>query len=285
MNPLLEIQKEVAKEILQCNVPKERAQLVLNELMENKVEKILGYSIFYEHTKRLPEEKRQEIVEKEWGEKSWKTIETMHEEFCEELLKVRGPFGRSIAHCTADTIQSQLGILNVISRWMIVGLSRNIIPERTFSRFLSETEEHFGDTPLHITCANKSIEIGKSWVVFLCERGADINKVNKNGETPLILAIKAQQRPNFIEFLISHGAKVSCKDVSGKNALIYAKQYGHPPHILDLLKNKFDSEPKLLLSPHKSSPRKRSPVPHRTRTPAPSKPRKSSKKPKKKSFG
>jgi ankyrin repeat protein len=73
--------------------------------------------------------------------------------------------------------------------------------------------------------------------------GADVNAQNKNGDTALILAVKAQNT-HFAENLVKNGADPNIKNSSGKRAIDYvSKEYGRrdswligpPKNILKIL--------------------------------------------------
>lgn len=86
---------------------------------------------------------------------------------------------------------------------------------RELVKALSQTEETHtdasGNTPLHHACWNEQAEVVK----VLLEKDQDsINKVNDEGETPLILAV---QQSNLVitQLLLSAGAQPECADLSG----------------------------------------------------------------------
>ena len=58
---------------------------------------------------------------------------------------------------------------------------------------------------------------------FLLSKGADPNKPDDQGETPLINAVQAQN-PDLVKLLLEHGAKADARDSNGMTALLEAVQ-------------------------------------------------------------
>ena len=80
---------------------------------------------------------------------------------------------------------------------------------------------------------------------LLIDLGADVNAVDNNGRTPLMLAARystaAPHTSNLgiFEFLINNGADVSMKCEEGRNALNYAEANGNlGRHARDFLREK-----------------------------------------------
>lgn len=59
---------------------------------------------------------------------------------------------------------------------------------------------------------------------FLTENGADVNTVNKEGQTNLVLAVGAS-RTKICKILVEHGADPDVKDAMGMSAYEYAKLF------------------------------------------------------------
>lgn len=80
---------------------------------------------------------------------------------------------------------------------------------------------------------------GREIVRLLLAHGADINRPDANGETPLIIAVQ-MRRPDIVQFLLEQGALPSLITMAGANsssieggsAIHYAAEYGR----LDILK-------------------------------------------------
>lgn len=96
---------------------------------------------------------------------------------------------------------------------------------RELVKALSQEEEHtdaYGNTTLHHACWNNQGEVVK----VLLEKDSDsVNKLNDDGESPLILAVK---RSNLViaELLLAAGAKTDCADINGVMPLHIAANNG-----------------------------------------------------------
>jgi quinoprotein dehydrogenase-associated probable ABC transporter substrate-binding protein len=65
---------------------------------------------------------------------------------------------------------------------------------------------------------------------FLLSKGADPNKPDDQGETPLVNAVQAQN-PNLVRLLLEHGAKVNVRDSNGMTPLLVAINQDDVPTI------------------------------------------------------
>lgn len=72
-------------------------------------------------------------------------------------------------------------------------------------------------------------------IELLVKKGADVNHLNDDGDSPLHMAVKKDYRV-LTKLLIAHGADVNIKDSSGHTALWYAIGH-HNQEIVRLLKN------------------------------------------------
>jgi uncharacterized protein (TIGR03067 family) len=63
-------------------------------------------------------------------------------------------------------------------------------------------------------------------VQSLLAKGADINKKNKQGETPLYVAVKRDDKA-MVEFLVAEGADIDAKNKDGQTPLHIAARQGH----------------------------------------------------------
>ncbi len=87
-----------------------------------------------------------------------------------------------------------------------------------------------GDTPLIGAARFGSTETAE----FLIRSGADINRKNYKGDTALIAAARSN-RPGIIKALLDKGVKVDAPNYSGETALIIAVRYGDKATVVALL--------------------------------------------------
>ncbi|MDD2716362.1 MAG: ankyrin repeat domain-containing protein [Candidatus Wallbacteria bacterium] len=118
-----------------------------------------------------------------------------------------------------------------------------VVAERGFcklAKFLLVDEQvdktdFSGNTALHHSLFEDYSRNKIQMLNFLLERGADINKINADGLTPLMYASK-HSTLEVIEFLIKKGSAVNSTDNEGKTALFYAcENYRNYGQIIDLL--------------------------------------------------
>lgn len=80
----------------------------------------------------------------------------------------------------------------------------------------AENRSGLDTTPLYVAVCNNEIEI----VNILFRHGADPNIPDKDGKTPLFMALYDDVDIKIFELLIDHGADVNFCNVSGENALL-----------------------------------------------------------------
>ena len=81
-----------------------------------------------------------------------------------------------------------------------------------------------GDYPLHMACSRSNIET----VQLLMDHGADINAVNKYGQTPLHTAAGGDDDcPDLCKLLVKHGTKINAVDEDGNQPLQLACHQDH----------------------------------------------------------
>ena len=94
---------------------------------------------------------------------------------------------------------------------------------------LARTDD--GYYPLHIAALN-----GIGWLgEILLEYKANINALDNEGATPLILAVKGHHR-DFIALLLRRGADIDIADNSGKKVMDYALDWGFSD-LIEMLEN------------------------------------------------
>ncbi len=93
-----------------------------------------------------------------------------------------------------------------------------------------------GNTPLCIAVKNGYTALAEQ----LITKGADVNKPNKDGVTPLMLAA-GWRKTKSVEMLLQKGAEINACDNTGKTALMWATTNVYNSDIFDiLLENKAD---------------------------------------------
>ncbi|XP_041814611.1 ankyrin repeat and EF-hand domain-containing protein 1a [Chelmon rostratus] len=99
--------------------------------------------------------------------------------------------------------------------------------------------DQFFWTPLHHAAHAGQVEL----IELLVEAGASIDARALSGGTPLMRAIKSS-RPSCVDFLIKAGASVTAENKKEQNCLDIARAFADS-RIIDLVKDKMDSLPKL----------------------------------------
>jgi ankyrin repeat protein len=81
-----------------------------------------------------------------------------------------------------------------------------------------DEEDKKGETPLIIAVKEQLSEI----VAFLLEQGANVNKADEEGLTPLLHASKTGYNEEILDLLLNHKADLNAKDAKGYTALHWA---------------------------------------------------------------
>lgn len=100
---------------------------------------------------------------------------------------------------------------------------------------VNSKDSESGNTPLHYAARHGKAAIAK----WLLSNKADIEAVNHDGDTPLLLAIRSHShaQPEIVKLLISEGANPKAKTADGKSAAQLAKDLGRDS-LIKLLKKK-----------------------------------------------
>ncbi|ORX49627.1 ankyrin [Piromyces finnis] len=85
-----------------------------------------------------------------------------------------------------------------------------------------EKRNQLGETPLFNACRSKKVNIVK----YLLECGAKINRENILGETPLFIACEIKNEM-IAKILIDYGAEINKEDNDGETPLFIACEYGN----------------------------------------------------------
>jgi ankyrin repeat protein len=83
-------------------------------------------------------------------------------------------------------------------------------------------DPEFGGSPLHWACAEGHTKVAE----LLMDRGANINALNKEGRTPLIIAAAFGKR-DAVALLLKRKADRGVKDKDNKTAFDYAQVMNH----------------------------------------------------------
>ena len=90
--------------------------------------------------------------------------------------------------------------------------------------------DKWGNTALHLIDWEKESKNDYKIAKWLIDHGADVNKPNEGGLTPLHVAI-AKKDMNGIQFLLNHEASLLSLDKDGNSVLSWALWGGDPAHI------------------------------------------------------
>lgn len=95
-------------------------------------------------------------------------------------------------------------------------------------------KDMFGDTVLHVATMNKS---NTNVLKLLVDHGAPVNERNKQGVTPLTLAIEHNLKEHVV-FYAQNGADINAEDMNGNTPLIKSLENSSPEMIQTLVNSK-----------------------------------------------
>jgi len=131
----------------------------------------------------------------------------------------KNQFGQTALMTTAV---NGVGDLDGVNALLSMGADVNRVESGRFSDLL------WGGTVLHLAAAAGRTEICGS----LLRAGAEVNKRNKKGATPLTAALSGSSM-NCVPILLQHGADVDAEDVNGHTPLMLLMPFGPDDPVVD----------------------------------------------------
>jgi len=95
-----------------------------------------------------------------------------------------------------------------------------------------------GDTPLHYTAMNGSY---KSAVILLTKK-ANVNLINKKGQTALMIALNYRRNVEIIKILLKNNSNLNIMDNHGFNSLHYALKNGFNNTLITKIKKRINNK-------------------------------------------
>ncbi len=103
-------------------------------------------------------------------------------------------------------------------------------------KFFNNEKDKINDQLIHLS---EKGTLSPFALTLLVAADADLNKEDKDGDTPLILAA-VEGHAKTVKMLIENGADLNKKDKDGGTALIYAASYGYIKIVRELIENGAD---------------------------------------------
>lgn len=118
-------------------------------------------------------------------------------------LMFRSPEGKTPLHFAA--LYNQIGIAMYIVGESSVYGKKNVV----------QSQDYDGRTPLHDACTGGSQQVAS----FLLASGAQVDAVDKEGKTPLLMTIPSASQRRMYQLLVSNRASINHKDLKGDTVL------------------------------------------------------------------
>ena len=122
----------------------------------------------------------------------------------------------------------ELGVFDAVKSGNLHALTRSI----------STKEELFTKNDLHQNLLHLAVISGNTkMVVYLLNKGIDIDAPDENGDTPLTLCALYQERNELLSYLLERHATLDHKNNFGSSALTISLRYGHIEHARTLIES------------------------------------------------
>lgn len=118
---------------------------------------------------------------------------------------------------------NKTSLLHVASHYGILSIASALLSHDS-TKGAWHTKDGIGYTPLHHAVTSGHFEVA----MLLLDHGAEVNCLNSDGHTPLLLAAQNYYSMDIVKLLLESGADINHADIHGKTALHYAAKIGSP---------------------------------------------------------
>eukprot|EP00750_Incisomonas_marina_P029907 INCI7241.6.p2 GENE.INCI7241.6~~INCI7241.6.p2 ORF type:complete len:206 (+),score=44.98 INCI7241.6:267-884(+) len=141
-----------------------------------------------------------------------------------ETLDSRGETGEQVKQMIFNSLLTDLTPLQSAAKYEAPDVARALLDH---GAPIDGTDKRTESTPLAVASLQGSFKM----VRLLVERGADVNRKDKDGRTPLMLA-SIDGHKNIIEHLIANNADLNLQELKGNTALQMAAFYCGDPRLM-----------------------------------------------------
>lgn len=160
-------------------------------------------------------------------------IELALEEKKAEVEKILREYGVPLVQCSRCFIAGDLPAHGIYQQPLVAAEVKpdpgKIAPDQRVTRERVEGWLEEG-ADLNEELANAVLASDRERIMFLVEKGAHVNKLDRHGTAPIHIAARSR-KDEIIELLLSLGAEVDLKDRDGFTALAHATLRDHVPSI------------------------------------------------------